>query len=313
MRAAVIHGPGEVRVEDIPPPQPSAGDLLVQVRACGVDLPSNQGYLSEHYSGDYPVMSQGSFFGHEGCGTVLKGAEEFEPGDRIAYLGPGYAEQALVNPARAVGVPDSLPLMDGAMAEPLAVVVNTLDHTAIAPGEDIAILGAGFMGLLIMQGLRSQHAGRIIVTEPQPHRRQRALELGATACFDPLDAQTVPAIVELTGGGVGKCIEASGNPAALAQAPTILRAEGTLIIHGYYRGGAEVDLGVWHAKELTVINSHPSSDAKYKRLMGQGLEMLADGIFDLQPLITHVIPLEEIARIPQMAATPDFIKAVVAL
>ena len=313
MRAAVIHGPGDVRIEEVPPPQPTAEQLLVEVCACGFDLPADQGYLSEHYAGDYPVISQGSLFGHEGSGTVLEGAGELQAGEHVGYLGPGYAEQALVNPALAVRVPGSLQVAEAAMAEPLAVVVNTLDHTAIAADEDIVVLGAGFMGLLLVQGLRSQRAGRIIVIEPRPERRERALELGATAGFDPLDGQTVSAIAELTGGGVGKCIEASGNPAALPQASALLRAEGTLIIHGYYHAGAEVDLPTWHAKELTVINSHPSSQAKYKRLMARALEMLANGAFDLHPLMTHRVPLEQVGCVPQMATQKDFIKAIVVL
>ena len=313
MIAVVAHGPGDVRIEEMPAPSPDRGQLLVEVRACGFDLPLDQRYFSAHYSGEYPVLSQDSLFGHEGCGTVLQGAGGFETGDRIGYLGPGFVEQALVQPSTAARVPRSLSLEDAAMAEPLAVVANTLDHAAVGPGEDVVLVGAGFMGMLLLQGLRHRRAGRIVVVEPRPERRERAMHLGASACFDPLDERTVPSVLELTGGGVDKCIEASGNAAALNQASALLRTEGTLIIHAFYHHGAEPDLAAWHRSELTVINSHPSSEAKYGRLMARGLEMLADGVFDLKPLITHWIGPEEISRVPEMSAQADFLKAVVVL
>jgi len=306
-----VTAPGVVELREVPIPTAGPGQLLVRVQACGFDYPVDGPFFQSDCPGPFPLPYEGQEWGHEGTGVIeAPGADVtgFKVGQRIGYLGPGFAEYGLVEVSHAVPLPSDLePAL--ALAEPLAVCANTIDHTKAQPGETIAVVGAGFMGLLITQMLRDARLGRLIVVEPRPERRGLATEFGATDCFDASDPDVARQLLA-TCGEVDKCIEASGVAAGLALADALIKPTGTLIIHSYYFKGATADLPLWHAKELTVINSHPSSDARMLPRMQRGLQMLADGKLDLGPLVTHRLPPEELPRVPILVNQPDFIKAV---
>lgn len=306
-----VTAPGVVELREVPIPTAGPSQLLVRVQACGFDYPVDGPFFQTDCPGPFPLPAEGQEWGHEGTGVIEALGPEvtgFEVGQRVGYFGPGFAEYGLVDVTRAVPLPSDLePAL--ALAEPLAVCANTIDHTNPQPGEIITVVGAGFMGLLITQMLRDAGLARLIVLEPRAERRALAAELGATDCFDA-SGPDVAGEVLATCGEVDKCIEASGVAAGLALADALIKPTGTLIIHSYYFKGATADLPLWHTKEVTAINSHPSSDARMLPPMQRGLQMLADGKLDLDCLVTHRLLPEELGCVPSLVNQPDFIKAV---
>jgi 2-desacetyl-2-hydroxyethyl bacteriochlorophyllide A dehydrogenase len=314
MRYASVISPGKVIIQNMDIPSPGDNQMLVKVKACGVCGATDLHYIKGECEEPLPVNGFNSYFGHESSGVVEKvgsNVAEFKPGDRIAYLGPGYQEYAIVKPELAVKLPDDVDFAEG-LAEPLSVVINTLDHAGVAKGEDVVVLGAGFMGLLLVDGLAKAGAGRIIVTDIDDYKLDVARKLGAGAVINSAKANPSEEIGKLVGDqGVRVVIEAAGVGATLAQAGEIAGPGGKVVVHGFYPKPMTINMVPWHAKELTIINSHPSSVAKYKTLMEQAMKSLQRGELNVKDLITHRLSLDEVVTLPQLlAGDKRLIKAV---
>ena len=183
MRAARLHGVGDLRVETLPRPEPGLHELLVRVEACGI-CPTD---VRKHAIGSrdgYPLNP-----GHEWVGVVeagRSGRDRLEPGDRVygdTYA--GYAEYALlpVEPAAwsngALAVPADLDAVRATFVEPLADCVHAVrDQAAARAGSRICVVGAGQMGLQIV-AVAAGDGAVVTVVEPQPERRELALAFGA--------------------------------------------------------------------------------------------------------------------------------------
>ncbi|MEK6645774.1 MAG: zinc-binding dehydrogenase [Candidatus Firestonebacteria bacterium] len=315
MKCAVIQKPGLIVIEDRDIPEIKDDEILVKVKVCGVDAPTDLHYMNGEDENTFPITGFNSYFGHEGTGIVEKiGSKitEFKIGDRIAYLGAGYQEYAIVKESLSVKLPDEIDFSE-ALAEPLAVVLNTIDHSDVQFGDDVVILGAGFMGLLITQGLANSGAGKIIVTDIDGAKLEIAKKLGATHVINAKETDVVEKIKEITNGKeINIVIEAAGSSVTLNQAGLIVGKEGKIILHGFHPKPVSIDMVPWHCNELTIINSHPSSEEKCKSLMARSVKLLQDGKFDLNKLITHKFKLEELNKVYEMLKTgKDFIKMVV--
>lgn len=255
MRAAVYNGPGRpISIENLPDPQPTPGELLVEIAFCGIcgsDISMTSGSAF-----DYAV---GRCFGHEYSGTVLEvgsGLDGWKVGDRVAcapksgcgqcemcregrllfcphgkVLSSGFSEYAAVPPAAAVRLPHSLSLHDGALVEPMACGLRALRTAGMQVGERVLVLGAGSMALSIIWWARALGAGSIVVASRSPHRRDLCLTMGADAVhsFDEDD----PAELERALGGpphvVAECV---GKEGMLNRALDHVRLGGTVISMG---------------------------------------------------------------------------------
>lgn len=256
MQCAVWHGPGDLRVERRPVPQPTGSQVLIRVAACGIcgtDLHLVDGWLTHHR----PPM----VLGHEVAGVVAAVGPEvshLRVGDPVSpdpnifcgacfycresrpFLCPhrrtlfgGFAEYLAVPEQQAYLLPDGLPLMAGSLAEPLSCCLHATDLAGVRAGDTAAVLGAGPIGLLLVQLLLLCGVREILVTDPEPARRSLALELGATRALDPT-AEPVPAAARTLGSGIGPdhLFEASGAQAAISQAPGLVRKGGTVVLLG---------------------------------------------------------------------------------
>ena len=315
MRYAVIEEPGKVKIKSREVPTIEPEEMLVKVEVCGVCGATDYHFMMGELEDHFPLDSFNSCFGHEGMGIVKEvgsHVHNFKVGDRIGFLGPGYTEYSVVNPKRAVKLPEKILSCEG-LAEPLAVVLNTIDHASLSPGDDVIVLGAGFMGLLLVQGLSSAGAGQIIVTDIDNKKLKVARELGATRVFNSQEVDPVKEIQKVVGKeGVRTVIEAAGVPATLRQAGEIAGAGGRIVVHGFYPKPIEIDMFPWHCKELTVINSHPSTDEKFKDLMERAIRNLEMGKFNIKKLITHRFKLEEMPEMSEiMKRKEHFIKMIV--
>lgn len=315
MRYAVVRAPGEVVMREGPIPDIGDDELLVKVMACGVCSATDRHYMKGELETNFPLTGANSYFGHELSGIVSRVGEqitEFKEGDRVSFLKGGFQQFAVAEESLTVKIPGGLDFSES-LAEPLAVVLNTLDYINLEKEHDIAVLGTGFMGLLLIQGMAKLGARKIIGVDLSDRRLALANRFGATHTINALRDDMQMVLGGITDGqGVEVVIEAAGVAATLEMAPKLVKAEGKIIIHGFYPKPMTIDMLPWHSKGLTIINSHPATERKYKSLMEKGLDLIKKGEFDTKTLITHQFKLDEMDKVYELLKKPDeFIKIVI--
>ena len=302
MRALRFHGPSDLRLEDVPNPVPGPGDVLVQVEVALTDGTDLKALRRGHpvLLGDLP-----SPFGHEFCGVdVATGrrvvaANSAAGDDRtkpVELLNGAYAELLLVPAAIAavnlLPVPPGLEPEVAAMVEPLACCLRGVERAAVEPGDRVAIVGAGPIGLMLCACVADAGA-RAEVVGGRPERRALVPAFGGTT-GDGEDADVV--------------IEAAGTESAWQRALELVRAGGTVVYFGGRETGAELQVDAFrlHYEELTLRGSFHHSP----RHVRAALAFLASGAYPWGRLITHRVRLEDL---PAFLADPprDYLKAAV--
>jgi len=317
MRAAVLTGPGEIRIEHVALPQPGSGEVRVRLEGCGVCASNIEPWEGQPWS-TYPGEAGG--LGHEGWGIVEAlgdGVDSVEPGARVAILGHrSFAEQDIVPADRLVPLPAEL---DGKPfpGEPLGCAFNIFRRSDIRPGQTVAIIGIGFLGA-VLTWLATQAGARVIAIS----RRQESLDLarhyGAADVIQMIDHGAIIEKVQALTDGVmcERVIEAVGKQWPLDLAGELIGFGGRLIIAGYHQDGPrQVNMQGWNWKGIDVINAHERDPAVQMQGLRDAVEAVASGRFDPDPLYTHHYPLDRLED--ALAATRDkpgnFVKALVLL
>lgn len=310
MRAAVIASPGRAALLDAPVLEPRDGEVRVRIEGCGVcgsNLPVWQG--QPWFT--YPLAPGAP--GHEGWGYVESlggGVEGVQAGDRVAMLSShAFAEFDVTSAAHVVPLPAQL---EGAAvpAEAVACAVNVFRRSAIAPGSTVAVVGTGFLGMLVVQ-LAARAGARVIAVSRRPWARELALACGAAAAAstDRDDARRA-----VDGEGCDCVIEAAGVQDSLDLATTLTRERGRLVIAGYHQDGPRtVDMQTWNWRGLDVINAHERDPLTYVAGMREGVASIASGQLSLDGLCTHAFSLDQLGdALNMLRDRPDgFLKAVV--
>ena len=185
---------------------------------------------------------------HARRGTLLDGTSRLRRGDggslsHFIFVSC-FAERCVVPAASAVAIPPELPLWQAALVGCGVVTgIGAVRNAAgVRPGESVAVIGCGGIGLQIVAGARLAEAAPIIVVEPDEAKRDLALARGATHAVDPGTDDPVVRVLELSGGGVDHALEAIGNPATIRQAWEMLRPGATAVAVGVVPRGEEVSL-----------------------------------------------------------------------
>ncbi len=310
MRAIRIAQPEQVRVVDLPTPQPGENDVLLKVMSsgiCGTDIHILRG----EYLGDYPVIP-----GHEFAGIVEAvgaGVTRFQAGDRVAVepnvacdncynclhnrhnfcsnwqaIGvtrPGGMAQHVLVPEKSTFAIGDLPFEHGAFVEPLSCVLHGVERARVRLADRVAILGAGPIGILLLQTVRLQGATRVTMVEKNPARAELAVACGAQRCFSRLDA--------LEEDHYDVVIDATGVIPVMARAIDLARHGGTVLWFGVPPLGQRMELEPFKIfrKGLTVLSSFTSVRNSY-----QAVALLQSGRVDVSNLISHQLPLDEFER-----------------
>ena len=302
MRALRYHGPGDLRLEDVPNPEPGPGDVLVQVEVALTDGTDLKTFRRGH-----PVLLRElpSPFGHEFCGidvatgkrvVAANSAATDDRGGPIELLNGAYAE-LLVVPAEIAAV-NLLPVPPGlapeiaAMVEPLACCLRGVERAGVAAGDRVAILGAGPIGLMLSACV-ADAGGRPEVVGGRAERRMLVPEFGGG-----------------TGDGEGAdvVIEAAGTDEAWQRSLELVRPGGTVVYFGGRETGTELRVDTYrlHYEELTLRGAFHHAP----RHVRAALAFLASGAYPWQRLITHHVRLEDVAAL--LADPPaDYLKAAV--
>ena len=331
MKAAMLYGIKDLRIEDIEIPSVKAGEVLVRVKAattCGTDLKIFQrGYVEK-------VIKLPTVFGHEWAGDVVEvgegldwpkkgmrvragnsapclhcamcGKGKYNLCENMIWLWGAYAEYIKV-PAHMVRVnmqeiPPHLSYEEAAITEPLACVLHGVEEARVKLGDSVAIIGAGPIGLLHMLTVKRMGAEKVIMVDVVEERLEFAEKIGADETVNAEKENVEEKIRNLTGGyGADVVIEAIGKPQTWEQALKLVRKGGTVLEFGGCPLGTEIKVNAeqLHYGETTVLGTFHATPLHFRK----ALNLIASKTIDVAPLITRKMPLERIKEAFEILST----------
>lgn len=327
MLAAVYHGPGDLRIEDVPVPKIGPGELLIKVLSasiCGTDL--------RIYHGNHRMYPEGTIRipGHEVVGTIAgigEGLEGFNLNERVFVApntGCGYCAQCVsgnnnlcanyeaigvtidggfaeymrvtaksVQQGNVIRVSESVDAAVEALMEPFACVLRGQNALRMQPGETVLVVGAGPIGVMHTKLARARGAGRVIVSEPSPDRATQAKSMGAHRVVNPSEEDLQKVLLEESGGrGADIIIVAAPVHAAQESALTLAAIGGRINFFGGLpkdRPAINFDSNLVHYKELIVTATTACSTTD----CWQASRIINSGLVDLSDLVSQRFPLRE--------------------
>jgi L-iditol 2-dehydrogenase len=326
MRAAVLYGKEDVRLESVPVPETGPGELLVRVRAaltCGTDVKVfRRGYHAK-------MITPPALFGHELAGDIAaigEGVTGFEVGQRVVaansapcdacffclhgqqnlcedllFNNGAYAEFIRI-PARIVekntyAIPGDLDYRDAALAEPLACVLRGLDECQVQPGDTVAIIGLGPIGLMFVRLARQAFGARVIAIARRLEQVDRAVLLGAHEgiLMGHSDALVSEVRYRTDRRGADVVIEATGQPEAWELATQLVRKGGVINFFGGCPAGTKVglDTALLHYSEITCKSSFHHTPGNVRC----ALEWIAEGAVDARHIVNHEHSLDDLPQV----------------
>ncbi len=324
MKAVVAHEKGRVAVETVPDPTPQPGELVLRVSACGI----RHSDLRMHQMG---LIPPGTIMGREFCGEVVESKHGHKAGDRVCALpsiscgecercrsglgaycpkqkaiGLGEANGALaeyvaVVPHETVRLPDGVDSTLGALVEPLAVGLHAVNVGRIRRGETCLVIGAGPVGLATALWTRHFGAGRVMVSELTPARRDLAKKMGSTTVLDPRAPGLEMTLAELAPNGPDVVFEAVGAPGVIQESIDRACFRGRVVVAGACF--AEDTIQPLHAtlKEVSVlfVGAYEKDDFQYT------VDMMEQERIDPRPIVTDRIGLDEVPEAFEALVKPD--------
>jgi 2-desacetyl-2-hydroxyethyl bacteriochlorophyllide A dehydrogenase len=319
MLAARLHAAGDLRMDTVEVPSPKSDEALIKVHRtgiCGTDL-----HIA---SGNFPAPNLPLTLGHEFSGTIVglgnqesllkigdkvvadiniacgscdfcrKGAKLFCPTVRqLGVHDAGALAEFVVAPIQNVYVlSDTISLDAAAYVEPLACAIHGQDRIGIRAGESILIIGGGPMGLAHVALARLQGASKIIVSEPDAHRRGIATQMGADLTVDPLN-ENLAEILKIATDNIGPdvVIEAVGSIPTYEASVALVRRGGRILAYGAAPQDASMQLRPFdvYAKELTIVGSYAGTYDTWPR----AINLIAAGRFNPALIVDTIRPLSE--------------------
>lgn len=328
MKAALYYGPGDIRIEDLPTPEPGPGEILLRVLSCGLCGTDIAKYR-------HRLVQPPAVLGHEVAGEVAAvgpRVRELKPGDRIIalhhipcfdcaacrhgnfsmcpswkpnQLSPGgFAEYVLVGaPSVEHGVhhlPARLDSDSATLVEPLACCLRAFKRSPIMDGDTVAIVGAGTAGLLHVQLARFYRAGKIVSIDPIPQRLEKALALGADVIVDAGREDVVRAVRKATGdAGADLVITAVGKAEVVERALGMTREGGRVNVFAECPPNSRIsiDPNLMYHREVTLLGTYSSSPFEF----ASALSLIESGSIEARELISHRMPLERLDEAIEMA------------
>lgn len=316
MKAAVIRNdPRRISIEDVECPVPGKGEVLVQVKACGLCGSDIHGFMDVESKG----RVAGLIMGHEPSGIVAQcgeGAERFAPGTRVVIdpqfvCGECYAckhawynicenggiigsslrsfhqgamaEYVVVGERHLHRLPDGMSFEEGALMEPVSNSIHAVNRAGIKIGDKVAVIGAGTIGLCMIQAARVAGAQTIIAIDVSDYHLELAKQLGADYIINSKNCDPIEEVRRIYGGiGADVTIEAVGIGETYRQASLMTRKRGTLVFFGAARETATIHLYPILHRELNIVGC-----TGFDVELDMGLELVEQGKINVKPLITH--------------------------
>ncbi len=334
MKAARIYSPGDIRLETVPDPIIKKDEVLIKVHFCGICG------TDVHYyrAGDSLLAEKPLIPGHEFSGEIVEiGAEVkgLSIGERVIGSGlrdcgkcywcrnnlgfcpnpavPGagldgaFAEYVVVpNPMPGslfFRIPDEFSWEQAATVEPMSVSCYAVEEARMKEGAKIVILGAGVIGLGILQACKAKGASQVIVSEPALLRREMARKLGADAVVNPLETDPCRVVLETTSGRMADIVfECSGVAKALGQAAQMIRPFGKIMQVGIYEKSPE--LSPEQAKLMFQFRNATLRGCGGQR-WDKALELMQSGAIQTDGLVTRIFELDDIRQAFKIQSNPN--------
>lgn len=321
MKAMQLSAYKQLDVVDVPLPPLAEDEILIRIKACGICGSDVHGYDGSTGRRLPPIV-----MGHEAAGmveSVGRAVSNFRPGDRVTfdstvYCGKcffclrgqvnlcdhrevigvstptfrrmgAFAEYVTVPARIAYPLPESLPFAHAAMIEAVSVAVHAVSLTPIALDETVVVVGAGMIGLLVLQAARLAGAGKVIVLDLDDTRLELARNLGATHTLNSRTPGVVDQILDLTAGrGAEAAIECVGTTIPVKLALDSVRKGGSVTLVGNVAPTIELGLQSAVTRQIRLQGSCASS-GEYPAC----ISLLSRGAIRVDPLISAIAPLED--------------------
>lgn len=330
MRAAVLIEPGRIEMEQRPVPTPRAGDVLIQVSSVGV-CGSDTHYYRHGRVGGF-VVEAPLVLGHEAAGTIVGVGDSVDPsriGQRVSIepqrpdpdsdetrrghynlcphmqffatppVDGALCDYVTIGAEFAHPVPDSISDDAAALCEPLSVGIAAIRKAELDGRSRVLIAGAGPIGIVLTQLAKAYGATEIVVSDPDPTRRDRALTFGATTTVDPAAGSN-------DGLAVDAFIDASGAAAAVAAGIHAVRPAGRIVLVGSGAESMELPTQLIQNRELVLTGVF-----RYANTWPTAIALVESGRVDLDAMVTARFPLEEAAEALDSDRIPGSVKSVV--
>ena len=322
MKAAVYHGPGDLRVEEVPVRKLKDNEVKIQVKYCGI---CGTDIHIFHGDGGCCDVTPPLVPGHEFSGVVAEvgaGVKAVKVGDRVTgdpndmcgecyfckngmqhfcknnigigtTVDGGFAEYVIMREKQVYKVSDDLSFIEAAMTEPISCCLHGIDLCNIKAGDTVLVIGGGPIGMIMMQLAKNAGASKVIMSEPVEEKREQALKLGATKTIDPLH-EDVEAVLAEYCENVNVVIECVGNVHTQADAVRFAGKGATIMYFGL--AAPEESFPIKpddiFKKELHITSSY-INPYSFER----AIQILESGTVELESLITNVVPLDDIADV----------------
>ncbi len=315
MKAAVFHGPRDVRFEDIDKPQLEPGEVLVRIGACGICGSDLHTYRHGMFLQLGDPLESGRVLGHEFSGEVVEingDVPGVSVGDRVTTVGMGgNAEFIRISADRAgalVPLDDSISYVEAATTEPLATSLHAANLGDAQDEETHVIIGAGIIGLGILQCIKARSNAKAIVVDLSDKRLAKAEELGADEIINARETNLVEALsgdvldsenlLSQTSGGIDVVYDCAGmgknfqGPSVLEQALAIVRQNGKVVVVAVFEQDVTVDFNVVIRKGVQILGSWAWEMDEFL----ESARLIASGEIDRKPLVSHTFALEDASK-----------------
>ena len=323
MKAAVFYEKGKLCVEDIEIPRAKRGEVVVKVMACGICGTDVHIYHGDEGAAKTPA---GTVLGHEFAGIVTEvgeGVKSIKVGDRVCVdpnvlcnecyycmsgighfcenmtgigttVNGGFAEYCAVPESQAYKFSDNTTYEMAAMTEPVACCVHGIDLCNIKPGDTVAVIGGGMIGLIMLQLAKISGAGKLILIEPVAEKREIGKTLGADITIDPIGENVKERLATLGIERISTVIECVGKVATMKQAIDIAGKYSTVMMFGLTAPGDEMPIKPFEIfkKEITLKASFINPYTQRR-----ALELIDNGKIDVQSMIYATRPLSDLENI----------------
>jgi len=340
MQVGLVTGERKIELLEMPDPAPEAGKAVVDIAYCGICGTDVHAYLSgEPYNpaicghewvgqvsavgngvssvkeGDRVAIGVGAACGHcptcrrgdaEHCETVLMQAIGVGP---LAAPHGGFASAIAMEAARLYQVPASLTDTQAGLLEPATVAVHALRRTPMRLGDAVVVIGAGPIGLLVLQAARLSGAGTVVLIEREPTRRSLGGTLGADLVIDPTREaaqERIDAHLGLNGADV--VFECAGIPSTIQTSVDLIRRGGVVSLVGVANGAATINAAGWLLKEVQLVSSIAYLHEDFEICK----HLVADGRIQTDPLHTSTVSLAQLDEaFNTLASHPSEVKILV--
>lgn len=322
MKAAVYHGPGDLRVEEVPVRKLKDNEVKIQVKYCGI---CGTDIHIFHGDGGCCDVTPPLVPGHEFSGVVAEvgaGVKTVKVGDRVTgdpndmcgecyfckngmqhfcknnigigtTVDGGFAEYVIMREKQVYKVSDELSFIEAAMAEPISCCLHGIDLCNIKAGDTVLVIGGGPIGMIMMQLAKNAGASKVIMSEPVEEKREQALKLGATKTIDPLH-EDVEAVLAEYCENVNVVIECVGNVHTQADAVRFAGRGATIM---YFGLAAPEESFPIRPDDIFKKELHITSSYINPYSFERAIQILESGTVELESLITNVVPLDNIADV----------------